>query len=155
VVTATSTTWRDYIQADGKIVAERFSTGTTVTISYFVTDHLGSIAVVTDSTACTVTCNVTERDAYDAWGKRRNWSDWSDDTTCALTSSTTRGFTGHEELDTLCLINANARLYDATVGRFLSADDIVPDPFDLRSFNNNPLSFTDHCASGTQRLITR
>jgi RHS repeat-associated protein len=90
-----------------------------------------------------------ERDAYDAWGKRRNWSDWSDDTTCALTSSTTRGFTGHEELDTLCLINANARLYDATVGRFLSADPTTEAIYDLQDLNrysyvgNNPLSLTD------------
>jgi RHS repeat-associated protein len=149
VVTATSTTWRDYIQADGKIVAERFDAGGTVTLSYFVTDHLGSIAVVTDSTACTATCNVTERDAYDAWGKRRNWSDWSDDTTCALTSSTTRGFTGHEELDTLCLINANARIYDATVGRFMSPDPSTEAVYNLQDLNrysyvgNNPLSLTD------------
>jgi RHS repeat-associated protein len=115
-----------------------------VTVSYFVTDHLGSIAVITDESHA-----VSERDAFDAWGKRRNQSDWSDDTTCALTSSTTRGFTGHEELDTLCLINANARIYDATLGRFLSADPTTEAIYDLQDLNrysyvgNNPLSLTD------------
>jgi RHS repeat-associated protein len=143
------TTWRDYIQADGKLVAERSKTGTVVTLSYFVTDHLGSVSVVTDSTPCTLTCTVIERDAYDAWGRRRNASDWSDNPSCAIASTTTRGFTGHEELDSVCLVNANARIYDPTVGRFMSPDDMVPDPLDLQSLNrysyvdNNPLSFTD------------
>jgi hypothetical protein len=97
-----------------------------VTVSYFVTDHLGSIAVITDESHA-----VSERDAFDAWGKRRNQSDWSDDTTCALTSSTTRGFTGHEELDTLCLINANARIYDATLGRFHERTTFLPGTWEV------------------------
>jgi RHS repeat-associated protein len=149
VSTLTSTTWRDYIQADGKFVAERFNTLGNVSLSYFVTDHLGSVAVVTDASGA-----ISEHDVYDAWGKRLN-SDWSDDTTCSLSSSTTRGFTGHEEMDSVCLINMNARVYEPTIGRFMSADSVVPDPLDLQTFNrysyvnNNPLSFTDptgHCS---------
>jgi RHS repeat-associated protein len=98
---------------------------------------------------------VTERDAYDAWGKRRDASSWADDSACLLTSTTTRGYTGHEELDSLCLVNMNARIYEPTIGRFMSADSVVPDPLDLQTFNrysyvsNNPLSFTDpsgHCS---------
>jgi hypothetical protein len=71
-----------------------------------VSDHLGSVAVLTGETGA-----VAERDAYDAWGKRRKL-DGTDDTACALVSQTTRGFTGHEHIDDLCLIDANARLYD-------------------------------------------
>jgi hypothetical protein len=48
-----STTWRD------DIVAERFS-GATTAVRYFVTDHLGSVAVATDESG-----NVVERAAYD------------------------------------------------------------------------------------------
>ena len=141
-VTSGTTTWHDYILADGHIVAERFSGGTNA-IRYFVLDHLGSIAVVMDESGA-----VVERDAYDAWGKRRNL-DGSDDTTCSLTSQTTRGYTGHEEIDAVCLINANARIYDPTLGRFMSPDSVVQDPYNLQLLNrysyvgNNPLSLTD------------
>src|SRR5205814_5353938 len=48
-VSGSTTTWRDYIEADGGIVAERFQTGATVTWKYFLPDHLGSTARLTDS----------------------------------------------------------------------------------------------------------
>jgi RHS repeat-associated protein len=143
VVTNSATTWRDYIVADGGIVAERFKTGSTVTWKYFVLDHLGSIARLTDAAGA-----VSERDAYDAWGKRRNLGG-SDDPNCSLTSATTRGYTDHEMVDSLCLINMNARMYDQTLGRFLSADTVVPDPTDSQSLNRfayvegNPLAMID------------
>lgn len=38
-----------------------------------------------------------------------------------------RGFTSHEAIEELGLINMNARLYDPVIGRFMSADTIVPD----------------------------
>jgi RHS repeat-associated protein len=151
VVASGSTTWHDYIQADGHFAAEKFS-GATSAVRYFVVDHLGSIAVATDENG-----TVVERDAYDAWGRRRNL-DGSADNTCSLTSLTTRGFTGHEHIDSECLINANARMYDPTIGRFMSPDEIVPNPYDQQSYNrysyvnNRPLSFTDptgHDCSGS------
>ncbi|MDR0668257.1 MAG: hypothetical protein LBF90_06540, partial [Prevotellaceae bacterium] len=39
-----------------------------------------------------------------------------------------RGYTGHEHLPWFNLINMNARLYDAVVGRFLSPDPYVQAP---------------------------
>jgi RHS repeat-associated protein len=86
-------------------------------------------------------------------GKRRNL-DGSDDTTCSLASQTTRGFTGHEHIDSECLINANARIYDPTLGRFMSADSMMPSPFNGQAFNrysyvnNNPLSMIDPSGHG-------
>ena len=49
-------TWHDYLKVDGKLIAERFCpVGTTCSSTtawhYFVTDSLGSVATVTDSTA--------------------------------------------------------------------------------------------------------
>jgi len=47
------------------------------------------------------------------------------------------------------LIHMNARLYDPTIGRFLSADTIIQAPYDTQSYNrytyirNNPLMYTD------------
>jgi hypothetical protein len=50
-------TWRDYIQADGKIVAERFNNSGTVSVRYFMLDHLNSISVLTNEAG-----NMVERD---------------------------------------------------------------------------------------------
>ena len=60
-----------------------------------------------------------------------------------------RGFTGHEHLQTVGLINMNARLYDPALHRFLQPDNFVQDPFNTQNFNrygyvlNNPLLYID------------
>ena len=62
---------------------------------------------------------------------------------------TKRGFTGHEHLEELDLIHMNGRIYDPVVGRFLSPDPHVQDPYNTQSFNrysytsNNPLKHKD------------
>ena len=78
---------------------------------------------------------------------------------------TDRGFTGQQHNDNLGLIYYNARYYLPSVGRFLSADTIVPDSEDPESFNryaytrNNPLKYVDpsgHCwgfASGLRNTF--
>jgi RHS repeat-associated protein len=66
----------------------------------------------------------------------------------ANTNSTTRGYTGHEQLDGVGLIHMNARLYDPEIGRFIQADSLV-EPEATQGLNrysyvlNNPLTFTD------------
>jgi RHS repeat-associated protein len=128
VVSGSTNTWNDYLMADGKLVGERICTAPTpscpaanATWQYFILDHLGSVSVVTDG----ATKLVTSRESFDAWGKQRN-ADWSDNVTCSsgLTSPTTRGFTSQEDIASLCLVNLNARLYDPSTGRFLSADSM-------------------------------
>ena len=138
--------WRSYIQADGHIVAERSVKGSTVTVRYFTVDHLGSTIALTDEHGA-----LAESDAYDAWGRARDATTGADDPTCSKPgqSFTTRGFSGHEEMADLCLVNMNARIYDPAIGRFMSPDDIIPDAFNGQSYNrysyvdNNPLSYTD------------
>jgi RHS repeat-associated protein len=145
VTTGSTVTWRDYIAAAGQIVAERFNTSGTITTRYFVADHLGSTAVLTDETGA-----VVERDFYDAWGKQVT-STGAADTTCSLppASQTTRGFTTQEHVDPVCLENFNARMYDPQLGRFMSADSINPDPLNGQAFDryaytyNNLLNATD------------
>jgi RHS repeat-associated protein len=143
VVSGSTTTWHDYIKADSGIVAELFTTSGTTTPYYFNGDHLGSASVLTNASAA-----VTERDSYDPWGKRRN-PNGTDNTTCSITSTTLRGYTGQEMMDPVCLINLNARLYDPTIARVMSADPVVSDPLGAQGFNrysyveNEPLSATD------------
>jgi RHS repeat-associated protein len=115
----------------------------TVSTRYFHTDHLGSVAVITDENGV-----VVERLSYDAWGKRR-FASGADDPTGSITSQSSRGFTGQEELDTVALVHLNGRVYDPMVGRMISADPTVPDPMNAQAWNrysyvgNDPLAFTD------------
>ena len=61
----------------------------------------------------------------------------------------TRGFTNHEMVDTVGLVHMGGRVYDPTIGRFLSADPQRPGPLQPAELNryayvlNNPLSDTD------------
>ena len=62
---------------------------------------------------------------------------------------TTRGYTGHEQLDNIDLIHMNGRIYDPNLGRFLSPDPHIQslaNPQNLNRYSyvlNNPLSYTD------------
>jgi len=143
--TGMNVTWNDYIMAGGAMVAmHAIATGGIDPIEYFHRDHLGSIAVVTDANG-----NVLERDSYDAWGKRRYPTGLDSLPTLTLVSQLTRGFTGQEQMDSVGLVNFNGRVYDPTIGRFLSADPFIQAPDNSRSYNrysylfNNPLSGVD------------
>jgi RHS repeat-associated protein len=109
---------------------------------YLHRDHLGSIDTITNNVG-----TVVERLSYDPWGKRRT-ADWQN-VNAAITSLVRRGYTGHEQLDEVGLIHMNGRVYDPTIGRFLSADPFVQAPDFTQSLNrysyvlNNPLSLTD------------
>jgi len=67
----------------------------------------------------------------------------------AMEMTGVRGFTSHEEIQELGLINMNARLYDPVIGRFMSADSIVPDlytPLDHNRYSyvrGNPVASRD------------
>jgi RHS repeat-associated protein len=137
--------WTDYLSVGNAKVGMRIINIAAETIStrYFHTDHLGSISVITDENGV-----VLERLSYDAWGKRR-FASGADDPTGSITSQSTRGFTGEEQLDTVALVHLNGRVYDPMVGRMISADPTVPDPLNAQSWNrysyvgNDPLAFTD------------
>jgi RHS repeat-associated protein len=89
--------------------------------------------------------------SYDAFGRRRN-DNWSNDaagTKMAATPWNHQGYTGHEMLDTVQLVHMRGRVYDPTLGRFLSPDpllDRLSMPQSLNAYSyvaNNPLSYTD------------
>ncbi|HEX2920399.1 MAG TPA: RHS repeat-associated core domain-containing protein [Bacteroidales bacterium] len=109
---------------------------------YTFTDHLGSLTELVDASTGAVT-----RQSFDAWGNKRDVSDWTIPATYNLFAD--RGFTGHEHLEEFELINMNGRVYDPALGRFLSPDPYVQMPDLSQSFNrysyciNNPLKYTD------------
>jgi RHS repeat-associated protein len=141
----TAAKWTDYLSVGSAKVGMRVLQTASETLStrYFHTDHLGSISVITDENG-----NVLERLSYDAWGKRR-FPNGSDDPTGSITSQSTRGFTGEEELQVSGLVHLNGRVYDPLLARFTSADPTVTDPLNPQGWNrysyvgNDPLAFTD------------
>jgi RHS repeat-associated protein len=80
--------------------------------------------------------------------QRRN-PNGTDDTTGSITSQTTCGLTGEEQLSAAGLVHLNGRIYDPLLARFTSADPTVTEPMNLQGWNrysyvgNDPLAFTD------------
>jgi len=109
-------------------------------------DHLGSITEISDQNG-----TVVEEMSFDAWGRRRNPTDWSYLNTTNQTWSGLfdRGYTGHEHLDAFGLINMNGRMYDPALGLMLSPDKYINNPASSLSYNRflyangNPLKYTD------------
>jgi RHS repeat-associated protein len=127
-------------------VYTRRSDGTTGTY-YATSDHLGSADLVMDSAA-----NVLVRESFTPFGARRggNWQSIPSAADYTSIQSTTRqGFTGHEMLDSVSLIHMNGRVYDPTLGRFLSADSVIQSLGNTQSINpysyawNDPLRYID------------
>ncbi|MGD9992541.1 MAG: RHS repeat domain-containing protein [Salinivirgaceae bacterium] len=103
---------------------------------------------------------VVEKYSYDAFGNRRNPLNWSQtDTRTNLILD--RGYTGHEHLDGAHIINMNGRMYDPIIGRMLSPDPILQNPYSTQNYNrysyvvNNPLKYTDPSGYQFERLKDR
>lgn len=149
--TQSVTEFKHYVTVGSSIVAiqTRRSTGSE-NVKYLIPDHLGSTSVVTDATGV-----IVDNQAYDPWGDRRvatgATAGAADPTNLIQPTSTTRGYTGHEQLDqgNMGLTHMNGRVYDPTLGRFISADPNIQAPFNSQSFSrfsyvtNGPLNATD------------
>jgi RHS repeat-associated protein len=113
------------------------------TTYFLVKDYLGSVMKVLRPDGSTV-----EEHSYDPWGNPRNPDDWSFENV-NTTFLTGRGYTGHEHLPEFQLINMNGRMYDPIIGRVLSPDNYVQNPYSAQNYNrysyvlNNPLKYTD------------
>jgi RHS repeat-associated protein len=145
----TITEWKHYIHAPSGLLMMRSikSNSSAKTDVYFHKDHLGSITTITNNIGA-----IMEQNSFDAFGKRRN-SNGSDATT-TINSLTRRGFTEHEMLPEVNMIHMNGRVYEPTLGRFMSADPNVQFAGFSQSYNrysygfNNPLSGTDPTGYG-------
>tara|TARA_B110000046_G_scaffold86197_1_gene94277 strand:+ start:1681 stop:7917 length:6237 start_codon:yes stop_codon:yes gene_type:complete len=111
---------------------------------YLHRDYLGSILAITNSSG-----TLKEQRQFGAWGKADKFVDSAGNTTFTHRSLIGRGYTGHEHFFEVDLIHMNGRMYDANLGRFLSPDNYIQDPFNTQNYNrygyvlNNPLSIVD------------
>jgi RHS repeat-associated protein/uncharacterized repeat protein (TIGR01451 family) len=107
------------------------------TLYYMLKDHLGSASTLLDSTGNLVT-NGEQR--YYPFGENR---------IASFDLKTDHLFTGQLSVGLGGIYSYGARFYSPRLGRFLSADTIVPSWADPQSLNrysysiNNPLRFTD------------
>lgn len=116
--------------------------------NYFLhRDNLLSILAITKASDGTI----AEQRYFDAWGNLKAMRNAQQQT---ITSNPQmlfmdRGYTGHEHIQSVGLINMNARLYDPILRKFLSADNVVSDPYNTQAFDrysyvlNNPLLYFD------------
>jgi RHS repeat-associated protein len=141
--------YKHYIEAGGDAVAIRTLRSNSLNDTrYLHKDHLGSVDVVTDESGA-----VVSRLGYDAYGARRAAGTWSGapgtGEWTAVAGVTHRGFTFHEHADNVGLIHMNGRMYDPLIGRFVSADPMIPESLGSQATNryayvgNNPLTITD------------
>ena len=134
----TGSTVKKYYSAGG----QRVALNDNGTLYYLLGDHLGSTALTANSSG-----GLYAELRYKPWGENRYTSG---------TTPTTYRFTGQrsEESGLGSLYDYGARFYSPALGRFLSADTIVPQLENPQAWNrysyvvNNPLKYTDptgHC----------
>ncbi len=133
---------RFYVHSPERAIAVVTRGGAEPGTKFLHVDHLGSVETVTNESGAQ-----TEKRSYDGFGARRN-PQWGGPS-IALTSKTTKGFTGHEEEDEFGLVNMRGRIYDPRIGRFTTTDPIIANVYNGQSFavysyvRNNPLTLID------------
>jgi RHS repeat-associated protein len=128
-----------YAGPDGPVAFRRSGYATDNGVYYLLRDHLGSSSVIVDGSGQAV-----KRAFYYPFGGNRG---------SAFSDLTRKRFTGQYHEEGLPggegLSYYNARWYDAQLGRFVSADTIVPNAASPQDLNrlayalNNPLRFSD------------
>ncbi len=104
-------------------------------LSFLLSDHLGSTTVTLNADG-----SAAAELRYSAWGETRDSSG---------TTPTSRQFTGQINETAIGLYFYNARFYDSSLGRFVQADSIVPNPYNPMDWDhysyvrNNAINFND------------
>lgn len=103
-------------------------------LHYVHKDHLGSWTTISNSNGI-----IEQETSFDAWGNCKKAGRLMFD----------RGYTGHEHINGMGLINMNGRLYDPVTSSMLSPDNNIQLPDFSQNLNrysyciNNPLTYTD------------
>jgi RHS repeat-associated protein len=155
--TPTTITIRTYIGGDAYTAplyvekTKTIATGVIVDKKYYLhRDYLGSVIAISNDTGVAV-----ERRQFDAWGNLAKLE--QNGIAIALPANGTgaglmmldRGYTSHEHLAEVGLIQMNGRLYDPVLRTFLMPDNFIQQPENTQNYNryayvlNNPLMYTD------------
>jgi len=138
----------------GVLIETRFSNAAPMTQHFLFTDGLGSVDLL-----ATASGGVIERLSFDPHGRRRQATDWRSLLLSYSATNTTRGYTGHEQLDPFGLIHMNGRVYEPRIGRFIQADPVTD--VGIQGLNrysyvlNNPLALTDPSGHSSWGQILR
>jgi len=113
---------------------------------YFHPNHVGSISYLTDSTG-----KIVSKMNYTPYGEiiksKSTGTDLFNKKYTGQTYDASSSMKDGEEDTGLCYYNA--RYYDPGIGRFISADTLVPNPYNSQSFNRymyvlgNPIRYND------------
>lgn len=123
VVSGATTSYKHYLALGGGAQALYIRSSTGSTDSYYLlSDHLGSTDRITNASGSSVVA-----ESFDPFGDRRG-TNWSGDPTSGELSTingiTRRGYTDHEMLDSTAMVHMNGRVFEPTIGRFVSADPV-------------------------------
>ncbi|HXF84636.1 MAG TPA: RHS repeat-associated core domain-containing protein [Anaerolineales bacterium] len=105
------------------------------TLYFILKDHLGSASAVTDAAG-----NLLGQTRYDPYGETR-WTTGN--------MMTDKLFTGQRAIAALDIYHYQARFYSPSLGRFLSADTVIPNAAIPQTWNryayslNNPINYAD------------
>ncbi|KPZ73140.1 tRNA nuclease WapA precursor [Shewanella sp. P1-14-1] len=120
-------------------------------VQYQHTDHQGSILSITNQSGA-----VLEQYFYTAFGKPMKLAGSS---LIQAITPMARGYTGHEMLPNMDIIQMGGRIYDPTLARFMQADPFIQAPTNLQNYNrysyvlNNPLTYTDPSGYFFKKLL--
>lgn len=149
VVRGGKTTWRHRIPTPTGVagVHLRHADGRAPESLVLLRDPLGSVVGLVNLASGSQVASL----GYDPWGRRvgLDGAPLSGQHLATVRAITPVGFGGHEQLDAAGLLHLNGRVYEPGLGRFLSADPVVNDPYDPRELQRygyawgNPLAVTD------------
>ena len=132
-----------YMAGAARVAMRKYTIPQSMTVEYMLGDHLGSTSITTDSNGAMVS-----EMRYKPWGELRyTWTDAPANTSPAY-ELTRYQYTGQYSYDVeFGLKYYGARFYDSAVGRFVSADSIIPGGihgYDRYAYAaNNPVRNTD------------
>ena len=127
----------EFYQRSGYLLSGDTTKGPAIGTYFYHRNHINSSSVITDANG-----NVMARMVYLPFGELSQANSSGGD---IVTSK----FTGQEYDEELGLYYFGARYYDPAIGRFISADSIVPSASDAQAFNrytyarDNPIVYVD------------
>jgi RHS repeat-associated protein len=116
------------------------------TFYYFLTDHLGSVVGVTDSSGMLVS-----QTRYAPFGAIR--------TDIGIISQTDYGYTFQRNVSGMGLMDYKARAYDPYLNHWIQPDTIIPDPYNPQSWNRysyvngNPINHNDPSGHSAECIL--